>query len=386
MVKILAADLLITDIIADMVPKLKHLVDEYKFKPGGKETLGRPDFKEFNRAINGVPVTIEPGGSSANTLTTLAGLTDVNTSFLGVASSGTYGDMIRSSLQEKRAKVIPETLPEGVTPETAVSFVMRYTDDEYKGERTIATYPGNAREIMKPELVTPELMSEHDILFMQGSLWKKFEPEFADKLITERWQQDKELWLALPTQAIFDKNGKEDINQFNFVMGSANVIVGNDEELARRFGTDPETALHKLKEFMEEHRPLEKEGRTQRRPRVAFITRGDKGCAVIEPDKPIYFEKSHVKEGEIVNTLGAGDTAFAGFLAGHLRNLSYEDCASLAMDLAAAKVKRNGPRLEDPALALLEEGSRYADLFKPGVKVSKPAISKNEGQQLAISA
>src|SRR5690606_23795045 len=80
-----------------------------------------------------------------------------------------------------------------------------------------------------------------------------------------------------------------------------------------------------------------------------FITLGKEGCAVITQHGIERLPPAVNMEGKKTYNLGAGDTAFAGFIAGHTRGLDPMQSAEIAMALAGEKIKiNNGSRLPDP--------------------------------------
>ncbi len=357
MTRILTSDLLIADIIASLETEeggvkhtneaLKALVEKYDLKPGSKIAIDEAQFDEFSHAIEGQAVSIQPGGSSFNTITTLNKLLGktLEAQFIGAAAEGMYSRIIKRALDSAGISLVPESFEEGQRPQAAVSFVILFPN----GERTIATYPGNAKDVLKPEMITDDMVENTDILLVQGSLWRKFDWDFADKLLELRWKHNKELWMTLPTNATFGENNAE---HFQWALTSADVILSNDDELARIYKTDKETALRRMQQELEHHKVLEWEGKPQRRKPVAFVTRGKEPAAIITAHEPIKYVPTVIKQEEIVNTLGAGDTSFAGFLAGHISGLELEQSAHLAMVLAGEKLKVNGPRIDDPRAAL----------------------------------
>lgn len=348
MTRILSSDLLIADVITPLAGNaaLAALADKYRLQPGGKIALTREQFDEFSAAIEGFPITITPGGSSANVLTTLSRLLggDIEAQFLGIIGKSAYSSMIRQSLDKAHVNLLPETLPPGPSPETAVSYIITYPD----GQRTIATYPGNARNILKPHLVTEDMVRNSDVLLVQGSLWQKLNHAFADTLLDLRWQHNKELWLTLPTHANF---GEEKAGLFPWLIQSANVMLGNEEELSRMYHTDTDNALRCVQAEFRKN-VLDKERKRQRREQVAFITRGEKGTAIVTRDDIRYLPIPPDMPKNVINTVGAGDTAFSGFVAGHLKGLPFEAAAQVGMALAGEKLKVNGARLPDPQAAL----------------------------------
>ncbi len=365
MTRILSSDILIIDANIKLAesPAMQALVDKYDLKPGGKFPLDKAKFDEFSRAMVGSPVTFTPGGSSANTLTTLRKLLgdDLDVDFYGVTGQSSYSNMIRGGLDEAGVKLLPKELPPEPRSESAFSFVLRYPN----GQRTIATYPGNAREVLKSELIQNENVEKSDIIFVQGSLWQKLDEDFANKLLRLRWEQDKELWLAMPTHTKF---GEERADQFQYLIPSANLVLGNDEELARVYKTTPEDALAKLQATFKDNDAFTPAGKKKPK-QVGFITMGKDGAAVVTEDEIIRVPMADINTSEVKNTVGAGDTAFAGFALGYLKGLSHEASAKMAMVLAGEKVKINTARLPDPKQTLKEAmPTMHKELFAEPAK------------------
>lgn len=364
MTNILSSDILIIDanIRLSENPAMQALVKKYNLKPGGKAAINKEQFDEFSKAMQDSPVTFTPGGSSANTLTTLSKLLDneVNVHFYGVTGQSSYSKMIQGGLEEAKIQLLPEKLPLEPRPESAISFVLVGDD----GQRTIVTYPGNARDILSPEQITDEQVRRSDVLFVQGSLWQKLNTDFADRLLKLRWDNRKDLWLALPTHAKF---GEEQAGLFQWLVPSANLVMGNDEELARIYQTTPDKALEKLQATFREHTVLRTENRLKR-SQVGFITMGEHGAAVVTAYEILHIDPIKINASEIKNTVGAGDTAFAGFALGYLKGLPDETSAKMAMALAGEKLKINQARLPDPRGVLKQVMPKLHDELFPAVK------------------
>ena len=375
MTNILASDILIADVITNVQgnAKLEELTKKYKLAPGGKTALTLEQFNEFAQAVEGHPITIMPGGSAANTLTTMSKLLGdkVDSQFIGITGKGMYSNMIKNSLTEAKVKLIPEKIPQGApAPEAALSYVLVFPG----GERSIVTYPGNARDILKPQMVTDDLVKKTDVVLVQGSLWQKLDWEFADKLLKERWNHDKELWLTLPTQAKF---GEEKADHFKWLINSADVVLSNEEELTRIYKTHAaDAAVKELQHALKRQSEIKKEqGKSQRREPVGFITCGSKGAIVVTANEIVPVDNFPVRKEDKVNTLGAGDTAFAGFAAGHLLDLPYTTCAQMGMALAAEKIKFNGARLPDPKAALKKASPYLSKLVEEKQKSQSTSVS-----------
>lgn len=332
MMRILSSDLLIADVITPIEgnPALARLVEKYAMQPGGKIALDKAQFEAFSASLIGFPVTIVPGGSSANMLVTLRKLLGdkVSVDFIGVAGEGLSSLMIRASLEEAGIRLHPARLDPSVLAKTAMSYVVVLPD----GQRTIATYPGNAGELLTPAMVTDALVGSCDVVHVQGSLWAKINPAFADALVEKCFAHKKQFWLSLPTHGISHagKAGMVDL------IKKANLMLGNEDELTRILG---DNALEKLQAQC---------GQTQ----VAFITRSSKGAVAVRQSGVESCEPVAIAPSQIKNTLGAGDTAFAGFVAGFLCKLPDKTALEIAVTLAAEKLKINAARLPDPKSAL----------------------------------
>jgi len=333
MTRILSADILIADVIISLAehPALGAFIEKYRLQPGGKTALDDAQLQEFLAATEGLHVTVTPGGSSANMLTTLGKLlgSEIDVRFFGITGEGSYSDIIRHSLDDAGITLLPDRLlPTQIKPQTAISFVFILPG----GQCTIATHPGNARDILKPAMIAEHLLQNSDVLLAQGSLWHKLQPGFADRLYALCIKHGKQFWLTLPTQALLSDEEAENIRH---VIPDAALVLGNEAELIRLYGAPLETALHSLQKALKGEA-------------LGFITFGKDGAAVVSSHGIKRFPPVPIAEQEIVNTLGAGDTAFAGFAAGYLKGLAPAVSAQIAMALAGAKLRVNGPRLADP--------------------------------------
>ncbi|MDX1975674.1 MAG: PfkB family carbohydrate kinase [Rickettsiales bacterium] len=437
--KILTSDILIADVTVEYDPKkfkgtkLGNLVDRFqeqgKLLPGSKMALTLEEFEEFSVALSGISTTISPGGSSANTLTTLSkllrkdGVSQIDGSFIGVTGHGMYSKIIASDLKDAGIKLLPD--PEAVkefSPQSATSIVIQFpAEPGKKADRAIATYQGNAKDILKPNVLADDMVNNTDAILVQGSLWQKFgETEFrglpapdnkigfADKLLDMRWKSGKELWLAMPTHA---KYGEENAQRYKWLMESANLVLGNEEEVSRVLTTPEER--HHIEKIIAENNITPKELRTKSQAQlveegritadeaqkyefannsvnfdegirrlqevfklqtlqknkdignwtgstrqIGFVTRAANGMSVVTADSIEHVPTKKV-EGEIF-TLGAGDTSFAGILSGYINGCSPKVCAELGNTLARQKLSIKQARLPDPMAALEEASANLA--------------------------
>jgi len=366
-------------------------------KRGGKATIDRNEFETIQGLVSELypKRIVEPGGSSANTLTTLKRLLGnaIDAKILGViGTDGPYDEKLRDGLNSAKVDLISPPAGDRM-PESATSFV--FQEPNGNGKRTIFTYYGNAKDIIGHDVPEEAHIEKADVLFVQGSMWKKFFPDMANDIMKKRWGQKKELWLALPTQTEFDDWASQD--HYRFIIPSADVVLGNADELMRVYEIHPPKldlpedmpeeekekrqyehrkpyitdALHKLQlQLSERDSHLLKELYVKRhKAPVALITDEGNPAHVVTGDS-LARGKGEIVEIPVAEVsghkylLGAGDTSFAGFLAGHIAGLDPVHSAHLAMKLAGAKLQFQGARMLNPRERLQDfSPAKRDDLF-----------------------
>ena len=77
--------------------------------------------------------------------------------------------------------------------------------------------------------------------------------------------------------------------------------------------------------------------------KLIVITRGEKGAISILGDE--MFENSVEKNLDIKDLTGAGDLFAAGFLHGHINNLSFLECLEKGKEMSSKVIQQIGARL-----------------------------------------
>lgn len=367
---ITGADLMIADYSIPVTPEIETLIKKHNLHVGGKYRPPKEVFEEFWQEVKKSNIQPTPGGSAANTLVTLKRmLPEMNVIFYGITANDEVGKMLRTSLTDNGVTVLPP--PESLAPQAgnppmhARSVVLRYPD----GDRITVTDNGNAKDYLTADV----LKSDPSDIFLPFSLRTKLgvphgiesnpthTPNLPDMMSSKRWAAGTRMVSSLFTHSKLDPAEQQ---YAEWQACSSNVILSNGEELARallenRDATQPVTALEedmameKLHVLLEEKNALRNPEHIKNKEQVAFITLGKRGCAVITQDGIQKIPRVEIESKDIVNTVGAGDTAFGGFLAGYYRGLSHDISAKIGMRLAAEKLKTNQARLEYP-LAILE--------------------------------
>ena len=75
---------------------------------------------------------------------------------------------------------------------------------------------------------------------------------------------------------------------------------------------------------------------------IIVLGRGGKGAALHLPREGTFFELPAVQVGQVLNTVGAGDALFSGFLHGYGKGLEPLEALRQAQYFAAAKIRTSG--------------------------------------------
>lgn len=75
---------------------------------------------------------------------------------------------------------------------------------------------------------------------------------------------------------------------------------------------------------------------------IIVLGRGSKGAAMYVRDENRFYELPAVHVGEVINTVGAGDALFSGFLHYYAKGMAPIDCLSRAQVFASAKIRVTG--------------------------------------------
>ncbi len=91
---------------------------------------------------------------------------------------------------------------------------------------------------------------------------------------------------------------------------------------------------------------------------IAFVTLGREGAAVIHDGVIEKVPAAPFDDKNIVNTLGAGDASYAGFLAAYQMRkehaeITHKDCATMGMWMAREKLQYSGARVVNPYAAVV---------------------------------
>jgi len=263
-----------------------------------------------------------PGGSSANTVRAIAGLSSCDpvapAVFSGAVGADRAGDeyerIMRCAGIETR--LVRKSLPTGCS-------VILVTPDR---ERTMFTFLGACREFTAED-VDLDLLARSRYLHVTGYLWDT-ENQRQAALLAARTARRHGVLVA------FDLADPYAVRRYHaqfqeWIPGAVDVLFGNREEFRLMFGSglsDEELA-----------------GRAGELSAEALLKTGPEGCLVNDRGRVRQVPGFPVTT---VDTTAAGDCFAAGYLYGRLKGLEAERSARLANRLASWSVTVEGCDLE----------------------------------------
>ena len=162
-----------------------------------------------------------------------------------------------------------------------------------------------------------DILTENDILVLSGSIPKGISEDIYEA-ICARVQEKKVKIVVDATKDLLLKTLK--YKPF--------LIKPNHHELGEIFNlkiTNKEQAL----EYAQKLR--------QKGAKNVLVSMGSNGSVLLDEDGKTY-KKDIIKKKNAINTVGAGDSMVAGFLAGYLKYQNYEEALNLAISSATATV------------------------------------------------
>ena len=281
-----------------------------------KSTMKLIDEIEFKNLISEVKIeeTISVG-SVANSIVGLSQLGNY-VGFIGKVKDDDLGNKYEEGLKKENVSYLytkkHEPLPTG-------SCLILITPDS---ERTMCTFLGTAGKINDYD-VNSEIVKKSDITFLEGYLWDEGEPKKAfDKAINN----SNKVAMSLSDLFCVERHKSQFLEM---VKNRLDITFCNEQEIK---------ALIDAKDFNEVV------SFCKSIKRLVIVTRGEKGSVVINHDDIVECESK--KNLNIKDLTGAGDLFAAGFLHGHINNLSLRESLELGTDMSSKIIQKIGARLD----------------------------------------
>ncbi|MCC3865860.1 1-phosphofructokinase [Terrisporobacter petrolearius] len=150
-------------------------------------------------------------------------------------------------------------------------------------------------------------LKEEDILVLAGSIPSTLKEDLYEKIM----EQVK----ANNVKVVVDATKKLLLNVLKY---NPFLIKPNNHELEEIFNVK----LESIDDMVTYGKKLQEMG-----ARNVLVSRGKDGALLITEDKEVFI--SNVPKGNVVNSVGAGDSMVAGFISGYINSNSYEEALKL---------------------------------------------------------
>jgi len=280
-----------------------------------KSTMKLVDEPEFKKLLSNLKIqeTIA-GGSVANSIVGLSQLGNT-VSYIGKVNNDELGNKYEKSLTSEKVKYCYQKKKESIPTGTCLILI---TPDS---ERTMCTFLGIAGKINDKDIDT-NAVKNSELIFLEGYLWDEGEPKTAfNKAISI----SKKKAMSLSDQFCVERHKK---SFFDLVNNKLDITLSNEQEIL---------SLIKAKSFDEVISFGKQLGK------LLVITRGEKGSIAIQKNEIAQCDSQ--KDLKIVDLTGAGDLFAAGFLHGHINNLSIKKSLEKGTEMSSKIIQKIGARL-----------------------------------------
>ena len=280
-----------------------------------KSTMKLVDETEFKKLLSNLKIeeTIS-GGSVANSIVGLSQLGN-KVGFIGKVNEDELGNKYEEGLKKEKVEYFYSKKKEDLPTGTCLILI---TPDS---ERTMCTFLGTAGKINEND-IDINAVKNSKIIFLEGYLWDEGDPKKAfDKAI----QNSNKVAMSLSDLFCVERHKPHFLNLFK---NKLNITFSNEQEILSLLDT---------KNFDEVVSFAKELGK------LIVITRGEKGSIAINKNEVV--ECDIQKNLKIVDLTGAGDLFAAGFLHGHVNNLSIKESLQKGTGMSARVIQKIGARL-----------------------------------------
>ncbi len=273
------------------------------------------DESKFKKLLSNLKIekTVS-GGSVANSIVGLSQLRN-KVGFIGKVCDDNLGKKYEEGLKKENVKYFYSKKKEQLPTGTCLILV---TPDS---ERTMCTFLGTAGKINENDVNT-DAIKQSEIIFLEGYLWDEGDPKRAfDKAINNA----NKVAMSLSDQFCVDRHKPHFLD---LVKNKLDITFANEQEII---------SLIDAKDFNDVINFSKQLGK------LLVITRGEKGAIAIKGDAVAEFGVK--KDLKILDLTGAGDLFAAGFLHGHINNLSLGQSLEKGTEMSSKIIQQIGARL-----------------------------------------
>ena len=280
-----------------------------------KSSMKLVDEVEFKKLLSNLKIeeTVS-GGSVANSIVGLSQLGN-DVGFIGKVNDDDLGSKYEEGLKKENVKYFYSKKKENLPTGTCLILI---TPDS---ERTMCTFLGTTGKINEND-VDVEIVKKSEITFLEGYLWDEGEPKSAfDKAI----ENSNKVAMTLSDLFCVERHKSSFLN---LVKNKLDITFANEKEIISLINA---TNFDEVISFSKNSKKL------------IIITRSEKGAIAINDNE--VFECKAKSNLNIVDLTGAGDLFAAGFLHGHVNNLSVNNSLEKGTEMASKIIQQIGARL-----------------------------------------
>ena len=280
-----------------------------------KSTMKLVDETEFKKLLSNLKIeeTVS-GGSVANSIVGLSQL-DNKVGFIGKVNEDDLGGKYEEGLKKENVEYFYSKKKEEMPTGTCLILI---TPDS---ERTMCTFLGIAGKINEND-VDVSAVKNSEITFLEGYLWDEGDPK---KAFNKAIENSNKAAMSLSDLFCVERHKPHFLN---LVKNKLDIIFANEQEALSLIDT---------KNFDEVISFAKQLGK------IIVITRGEKGSIAIQKNEVV--ECNSKKDLKIVDLTGAGDLFAAGFLHGHVNNLSLKESLEKGTEMSSKIIQKIGARL-----------------------------------------
>jgi len=299
--------------IVDVVCKVEeNFLNKNNLTKGAMKLVDEVEFKKLLSNLT-IQETIA-GGSVANSIVGLSQLGNT-VSFIGKVNDDELGKKYEESLTNEKVKYCYQKKKESIPTGTCLILI---TPDS---ERTMCTFLGIAGKISDKD-IDENVVKNSELIFLEGYLWDEGDPK---KAFIKTIDASKKKAMSLSDQFCVKRHKK---SFFDLVNNKLDIVFANEQEIL---------SLIDAKSFDEVISFGKQLGK------LLVITRGEKGSIAIQKNEVV--ECDSQKDLKITDLTGAGDLFAAGFLHGHVNNLSIKESLEKGTEMSSKIIQKIGARL-----------------------------------------
>ena len=273
------------------------------------------DENEFKNLLSNLKIekTVS-GGSVANSIVGLSQLGN-EVGFIGKVSDDELGSKYEDGLKNESVKYFYSKKKEELPTGTCLILV---TPDS---ERTMCTFLGTAGKINEND-VSSEAIKQSEMILLEGYLWDEGEPK---KAFEKAIKSANKVAMSLSDQFCVDRHKPHFLE---LVKNNLDITFANEQEIISLIDAN------NFDDVITFSKSLGK---------ILILTRGAKGAVAINGEEVV---ECGIKQGlKIVDLTGAGDLFAAGFLHGHVNNMSLKESLDKGTEMSSKVIQQIGARL-----------------------------------------